>query len=271
MGSMSSLGRCKIWVFTQATILDTIRNMPKKNATRKPTKKRPASRSLDFSIVIFSLSCVLFFAVLFLFLTAGKRSMCANSISCIKDLSGKYENAQEGVFMGKKVDPVRFADSNLSPKRILGENTNSTKHIYVDLTSQHLYANENGKVVFDFPVSTGKWYKTPTGDFRIWIKLRYTRMSGGNSPSTYYNLPNVPYTMFFYNEKYPKHVGYGLHGAYWHNNFGHPMSHGCVNISIENAETLYNWANPVTGGYTTYATDENPGTALTIYGETPKE
>jgi len=246
--------------------------MPKKKTPKGLGKKHLASQGFEFSIIVFSLSCVLIFSALFLFLTAGKKP-CANSISCIKDLSGKYENgAGEGVFMGKKVEPVRFADSNLSPKSILGESTNSTKHIYVDLSTQHLYANEDGRVVFDFPVSTGKWYKTPTGDFRIWIKLRYTRMSGGNaSIGTYYNLPNVPFTMFFYNDKFPKHIGYGLHGAYWHNNFGHPMSHGCVNISIENAEKLYTWAAPSTNGYTTYATSEDPGTPLTIYGETPKE
>jgi len=245
--------------------------MSKKKATKGLGKKRPSSQGFEFSIVVFGLSCVLVFSALFLFLTAGKKIQCANSITCIKDLSGKYEEGADGVFMGKKVEPVRFADSSLSPKSILGESVNSTKHIYVDLSTQHLYANEDGRVVFDFPVSTGKWYKTPTGDFKIWIKLRYTRMSGGSTPSTYYNLPNVPFTMFFYNEKYPKHVGFGLHGAYWHNNFGHPMSHGCVNISIENAEKLYAWAAPVSEGHTTYATTQNQGTSLTIYGETPKE
>jgi len=245
--------------------------MLKKKATKRLIKKRLASQGFEFSIIVFSLSCVLIFSALFLFLTAGKKP-CANSITCIKDLSGKYENEKEGVFMGKKVESVRFATSSLSPKSVLGESANSTKHIYVDLSTQHLYANENGKVVFDFPVSTGKWYKTPTGDFRIWIKLRYARMSGGNAAiGTYYNLPNVPFTMFFYNDKFPKHIGYGLHGAYWHDNFGHPMSHGCVNISIENAEMLYSWAGPTSDGYTTYATDDNLGTPLTIYGETPKE
>jgi lipoprotein-anchoring transpeptidase ErfK/SrfK len=51
-----------------------------------------------------------------------------------------------------------------------------------------------------------------------------------------YDLPNVPYVMYFYQ-------GYGLHGTYWHHNFGHPMSHGCVNFKTEDAGWLYNWAS----------------------------
>jgi lipoprotein-anchoring transpeptidase ErfK/SrfK len=50
-----------------------------------------------------------------------------------------------------------------------------------------------------------------------------------------YNLPNVPYTMYFYR-------GYAIHGTYWHNNFGSPMSHGCVNLATPDAQWLYNWA-----------------------------
>jgi lipoprotein-anchoring transpeptidase ErfK/SrfK len=63
-------------------------------------------------------------------------------------------------------------------------------------------------------------------------------MSGGTKgTSSYYYLPNVPYTMFFYKS-------YGLHGTYWHNNFGHPMSHGCVNLPTPIAEKLFYWTEP---------------------------
>jgi lipoprotein-anchoring transpeptidase ErfK/SrfK len=139
----------------------------------------------------------------------------------------------------------------------------------VDLTNQKLYAYEGKTKIFDFDVSTGKWGATPTGNFRIWIWLRYTRMSGG-SGSTYYNLPNVPYTMFFYSDSLPKSRGYALHGAYWHNNFGHPMSHGCVNLRIDDAGKLFAWTNP-TAQSTAYPTEENPGTLITIYGTAPSE
>lgn len=174
--------------------------------------------------------------------------------------------------MGRKVFAPKDLAQGVNERPVLGESSNPNKHIYVDLTNQELSAYEGDKKVFSFPVSTGKWRFTPTGDFRIWIKLRYVRMTGGDqSDGTFYDLPNVPYTMFFYNHQYPQSMGFGLHGAYWHNNFGHPMSHGCVNISITNAEKLFYWADPPANGYTTYASQNNPGTLITIYGTTPND
>lgn len=109
---------------------------------------------------------------------------------------------------------------------------NGERWIDVDLSEQRLYAYEGETLVKTFLVSTGTWqYPTVTGTFKIYVKLRYTDMSGPD-----YYLPDVPYVMYFYK-------GYGLHGTYWHNNFGVPMSHGCVNLSIPDAAWLYNWAS----------------------------
>lgn len=95
-------------------------------------------------------------------------------------------------------------------------------------------------------------------------------MKGGSKLlGTYYDLPNVPNTMYFYNAQIPKSRGYGIHGAYWHNNFGHPMSHGCINLSIPDSKTLYDWATPVWTANTTLASSDNPGTAIKIYGNAP--
>jgi lipoprotein-anchoring transpeptidase ErfK/SrfK len=104
--------------------------------------------------------------------------------------------------------------------------------IDVDLSQQRLYAYEGNTLVNSFIVSTGTWQTpTVTGTFNIWVKLRSTSMSGPG-----YYLPNVPYVMYFYKD-------YGLHGTYWHNNFGTPMSHGCVNLATPDAEWLYNFAS----------------------------
>lgn len=152
-------------------------------------------------------------------------------------------------------------------------NPSDSKRIEVDLTNQKLYAFEGDKKVYEFLVSTGKWGKTYPGEYRIWTKMRYTKMSGGSKAlHTYYYLPNVPFTMFFSNDKIPASRGYGIHGTYWHNNFGHPMSHGCINMKNEEAEILYYWANPVLpeGKKSTPATKDNPGTKIVIYGTTPK-
>lgn len=242
-----------------------------KKVGKTQTKKVTTARVVFYSFI--AVLSVLVVGSIFLGQKSEKITVCANSVSCIKDLSGKFDpSGTKGEFLGKTVEVKNTIA--LAPKQkefILGDTT-VEKRIYVDLTNQMLYANEGDKTVFSFPVSTGKWGRTPTGTFTIWIKLRYTRMSGGNaSMGTYYNLPNVPYTMFFYNDEVPKSLGYGIHGAYWHNNFGHPMSHGCINMKTEEVEKIYEWADPQSTGSVTYPTEENPGTEIVIYGVAPNE
>lgn len=107
-----------------------------------------------------------------------------------------------------------------------------THWIDVDLTHQMLYAYAGNTLVNSFLVSTGTWqHPTVTGQFYVYVKYRYTDMSGPG-----YYLPNVPFTMYFYS-------GYAVHGTYWHSNFGTPMSHGCVNLSIPDAEWVYNFSS----------------------------
>jgi LysM repeat protein len=108
----------------------------------------------------------------------------------------------------------------------------SGRWIDVDLSAQRLTAYEGSTPVRSTLVSTGlPRTPTPTGKFRVYVKYASTTMSGPG-----YYLTNVPYTMYFYR-------GYGLHGTYWHNNFGHPMSHGCINLPTPEAQWLYNWAS----------------------------
>jgi lipoprotein-anchoring transpeptidase ErfK/SrfK len=102
----------------------------------------------------------------------------------------------------------------------------------VDLTNQLAHAYEGYTLVNTFVVSTGTWeHPTVTGQYAVYVKYRYTDMSGPG-----YYLRDVPYVMYFYK-------GYGLHGTYWHNNFGTPMSHGCVNLPTTDAGWLFDWAS----------------------------
>lgn len=162
--------------------------------------------------------------------------------------------AKEGVFNNKIVEVPQ-----ISPvvEPVLGESTEVTstnKRIEVDLTKQRVYAYEGDKVIYSFLVSSGSWDRTPTGNFKIWTKVRTQKMSGGSKElGTYYYLPNVQNVMFFYNEKYEKKIGYSFHQAYWHNNFGVPMSHGCINMTTADSATLYGWAEV--------------GTPVVIYGK----
>lgn len=104
--------------------------------------------------------------------------------------------------------------------------------IDVDLSEQLVSAYEGDSAVRTFVVSTGTArYPTVTGQFRIYVKYTSAPMAGPG-----YYLPGVPYIMYFYK-------GYALHGTYWHNNFGTPMSHGCVNLRTPEAEWLYAWAS----------------------------
>jgi LysM repeat protein len=110
------------------------------------------------------------------------------------------------------------------------------KWIDVNLTQQTITAYEGDTPVKTVLVSTGTVYHpTVVGTFKILTKYPAVRMTGGTPGVDYYDLPNVPWTMFFYQ-------GYAIHGTYWHNNFGHPMSHGCVNLPTDAAKWFYDWA-----------------------------
>jgi lipoprotein-anchoring transpeptidase ErfK/SrfK len=128
--------------------------------------------------------------------------------------------------------PTRYAAPTAKPGGTTAGGLSGERWIDVDLTRQMVYAFEGNTVINSFLVSTGTWqYPTVTGQYHVYIKYRSTTMSGPG-----YSLPNVPYTMYFYKS-------YGIHGTYWHNNFGTPMSHGCVNLTIPDAEWLYNWSS----------------------------
>ncbi|AVH74161.1 L,D-transpeptidase [Nostoc sp. 'Lobaria pulmonaria (5183) cyanobiont'] len=114
----------------------------------------------------------------------------------------------------------------------LSNNISQPRWIEIDLSEQRLRAWEGNKLVYSYRISGGKrTTPTPIGRFRINSKYRTHRMRGRG-----YNIPDVPYTMYFYR-------GYAIHGAYWHNRFGTPVSHGCVNLPVKQARNLYNWAS----------------------------
>ena len=114
---------------------------------------------------------------------------------------------------------------------------NGEKWIDVNLSTQRISAYEGNTLIHSTFVSTGL-PRTPTvvGSYRVYVKYEATDMRGGSQAAgDYYYLRNVPYTMYFYQ-------GYGIHGTYWHNNFGQPMSHGCVNLPTSEAQWFFNWA-----------------------------
>jgi lipoprotein-anchoring transpeptidase ErfK/SrfK len=106
----------------------------------------------------------------------------------------------------------------------------------VNLSTQTLTAYEGDVPVMTTAVSTGTYlYPTVTGQFNIYLRHESQTMNGYLLGYDYY-LPDVPYVMYFYR-------GFALHGTYWHNNFGTPMSHGCVNMPTDKAQWIYNWSD----------------------------
>lgn len=110
------------------------------------------------------------------------------------------------------------------------------KLITVDLGKQMLFAWEGGKILHKTRISSGLPL-TPTvkGSFAIRWKIPSQTMKGESKAYGKYEYKNVPHVMYFFQE-------YAIHGAYWHNRFGRPNSHGCVNVPLSSAEWLYNWA-----------------------------
>jgi len=123
------------------------------------------------------------------------------------------------------------------------------KRIEISLALQSLTAFEGEKIVLRTPISSGVRNtgagglptETPTGSFRITSKLPAKYMGDNRLTDTLGDryLPGVPWVAFF------AEGGYAIHGAYWHNNFGAPMSRGCVNVRPQEAQWLYRWTTPV--------------------------
>lgn len=120
---------------------------------------------------------------------------------------------------------------------------NILKRIKVYLGSQILVAYEQNRPVFFARAATGGVfstgsYTTPTGAFQTFHKRPSRHMAAGDIASNGYDLPGVPWI------SYITPSGIAIHGTYWHNNFGRPRSHGCINLSSQASKWIYRWTNP---------------------------
>ncbi len=142
------------------------------------------------------------------------------------------------------------------------------KWIDVDLKTQTLVAFEGEKPVFATLVSTGRMddvdkekdHRTKPGSFRIREKHVAATMDGDVASDGPYSIEDVPWIMYF-------NGSIALHGAFWHSNFGHVQSHGCVNLSPIDARMLFGWTDPQlpTGWHGVEATPEKPGTRVIVH------
>ncbi len=113
---------------------------------------------------------------------------------------------------------------------------NAEKWVLINITLQYLWAYQGDQVLWQGHVSTGTAkFATPPGSYRVLSKLESQTMEGVLG-GEYYNVPDVPDVLYFTDR------GHAIHGTYWHNSFGTPMSHGCVNLPMDVADWMYQWS-----------------------------
>lgn len=214
----------------------------------------------------FGVFIVLAGLIIFSVFALTKKTIFKTNACGAGSLSGEGQKGPlTAVFEGKEITVPEIASNN-KDVFVLGQSTGE-KWIEVDLSEQKLRAWDGDNLFLETLVSTGlPWWPTPKGEFKIWSKVRATKMEGGTG-RYYYNLPNVPYVMFFENQDIAGSRGFSLHGTYWHNDFGNVHSHGCVNLPTPIAEKLYYWAAPTNtqGSGFTRASEENQGTRVVIH------
>ncbi len=176
----------------------------------------------------------------------GRRSMrleystVYRVIKAVQDKSGTWwYRLQEGVTNGpgpyilaahiRRIDPSELTP--LSPDV-------ADKKVEVNLRQQRITAYENGNPVLTHLISSGVGgFATPRGMHKVLYKTPTSRMIGG-SGSNYYDLPGVPFPTFI------TWTGVAIHGTYWHNDYGRPRSHGCINAPAEVAKWFWRWTLP---------------------------
>jgi lipoprotein-anchoring transpeptidase ErfK/SrfK len=149
-------------------------------------------------------------------------------------------------------------DEELSP--LSTDVPDALKTIYVDLTSQYVMAFEDERLVLRTRCASGTGRsQTPTGKFDTYHKGPSVHMTNDGDPKKdLYDLPGVPWCSFFTG------TGIAFHGTYWHNDFGKPRSHGCVNLPNSAAKFIYRWTSPTVPPETDYVHKPNTGTRVHV-------
>jgi L,D-transpeptidase catalytic domain len=179
----------------------------------------------------------------------------------VRDASGAMVRVDEGGWMLSR-DLAR-ASRAPAPAEVTGPRE---RWVDVDTSSQTLVAYEGPRPVYATLVSTGRGAPgsssvTPPGVHRIWVKIFASDMANVQSQDIepHYSLEDVPYVQFFDD-------AVALHGTYWHGDFGHPRSHGCVNLSPLDAHWLFDFTEPrVPAGWAAaYPASVDPGSVVRV-------
>ncbi|WP_050721588.1 L,D-transpeptidase family protein [Microbacterium sp. GCS4] len=147
----------------------------------------------------------------------------------IGDTSNLASDVVEKLEAGEAVFPISVTETPFQSVNVL-------RTIDVNLSSQTATLLENGAVVRSWKISSGKAATpTDTGNFKVYAHVRMQTMKSREPDGSITETPNVPWVTYFNGDE-------AFHGTYWHSNFGNRMSHGCVNMPIDVAKFVYEWA-----------------------------
>lgn len=196
--------------------------------------------------------------------TPGSNDLTGRSVERFQ-LVYVYEQQEVLGYTWYKIGPQDWVEDRtlavLQPDPTRPADVQSDRWISINLYEQTLAVYEAGRLVYATLVSTGLdgWWTQP-GTFQVYEKLEADPMSGSFTAdrSDYYYLEDVPWILYFDQSR-------ALHGAYWHNGYGYPRSHGCVNLSPADAHWIYDWAEEGTWVYVYDPTGRTP-TDAELYG-----
>jgi lipoprotein-anchoring transpeptidase ErfK/SrfK len=142
------------------------------------------------------------------------------------------------------------------------------KKLVVNLKEQRVHAFEKDREVFTSRAATGAVFKdmgdegnfaTPPGTYFVYRKTPTQHMYGGAAgDSDYFDLPGIPWVSYFVN------TGIAFHGTYWHNDYGVPRSHGCVNVPSPNSKWIWRWSMPPNDLIERYSQTKTPSGGTTV-------
>ncbi|HUI88673.1 MAG TPA: L,D-transpeptidase [Anaerolineales bacterium] len=170
-----------------------------------------------------------------------------------------YDKHLDDSFFVSAEDMRLVPDSELTP--LSPDVPDANKHIYVDTDTQLVTAFEEDRAVLMARCSSGgKGTYTPPGNYQTFHKGPTVHMTNDGAPGAGrgYDLPGVPWVSFFTG------TGISFHGTYWHNDYGRPRSHGCVNLTPDDAKFIYRWSSPVVPPETVYLYEPGSGTRVDV-------
>ena len=158
------------------------------------------------------------------------------TLGCVKILS-PLALASLALFVPDPIAPNAWASNIHIPNAIASLQQGQQRWLQVDLSSQRLIAWEGNRQVYAVVISGGTEFDpTLPGSFTIQSKHESARMRGQGYDGTAYDVPDVPFAMYY-------DGNYAIHGAYWHESFGTPVSRGCINVAVNHAEWFFSWAS----------------------------